>query len=180
MADYRLIPVGIRDDSTLALNELIDRMGTVDITPLLIYMISNVSASALPHLSEQFNVTGYEGWIQATNEAERRALIQTAIAKHYYKGTPYAIRQAIADIGLTAIVQEWFDYAGDPYHFKIEITTNGIEVDAAKAEIIEKLVAEYKNVRSWLDVITFIIGVTGSVPVYNTGAIYHEKTVIYG
>lgn len=180
MADNRLIPAGIRDTSTLALNDLIDRMGTVDLTPLLVYLIDNVAASALPHLAEQFNVTGYEGWLQTTNTAERRALIKTAIAKHYYKGTPYAIKQAIADVGLAAVIIEWFDYAGTPYHFKVEVTTNGAEVDAAKTDIIEKLIFEYKNVRSVLDVLSFIIGVTGKVPVYNTGAIYHESTVIYG
>lgn len=180
MADSRLIPPGIRDANTLALNELIDRMGTVDIRPLLIYLIDNVAASALPHLAEQFNVTGYEGWLQATNEAERRALIKSAIAKHYYKGTPYAIKQVIADLGLQAKVSEWFDYAGDPYHFMVEVTTNGVEVDEAKGQIIEKLIAEYKNVRSVLDLLTFIVGVTSPVPVYNTGAISHEKVILYG
>lgn len=180
MADNRLIPAGIRDASTLALNDLIDRMGTVDLTPLLVYLIDNVSSSALPHLAEQFNVTGYEGWLQTTNTAERRALIKTAIAKHYYKGTPYSIRQAIEDMGYSAAIIEWFDYAGQPFHFKVEVTTNGVEIDEPRGQIIEKLVSEYKNVRSVLDLLTFIVGVTSAVPIYNTGAIAHETVTIYG
>lgn len=180
MADCRLIPAGIRDDSTLALNDLIDRMGTVDLTPLLVYMVDNVTASALPHLAEQFHVTGYEGWLQTTNEQERRALIKSAISKHYYKGTPYAIRQVLEDMGFSAKIDEWFNYTGDPYHFKVEVTTNGLEVDEAKAALIEKLIDVYKNVRSVLDLLSFVVGVTSPVPIYNTGALYREKTVVYG
>lgn len=99
MTDNRLIPSSIQDASTLALNELIDRMGTLDITPLLIYMIDNVAAEALPHLAEQFHVTGLEGWALCDNEGDQRDLIQAAIAIHRKKGTPWAVKQALARIG---------------------------------------------------------------------------------
>lgn len=180
MADNRLIPDGIRDASTEAFNKLIDRLGTLDLTPLLVYVVDNVSPSALPHLAEQFHVTGYEGWLQATNDTERRNLIKTSIAKHRYKGTCYPIRQAIEDLGYSATISEWFNYAGEPYHFKVDVLTSGIEVDAARADLIEKLIMEYKNVRSWLDVLTFVVGVTSQVPIYNTGFSAHETGVVYG
>lgn len=180
MADARLIPAGIRDASNIALNELIDRMGTVDITPLLVYLIDNVSVSVLPHLAEQFSVTGYDGWVLMTTEAERRALIKTAIAKHYHKGTPYAIKRILADVGIVAEIPEWWQYEGLPFHFQAEIDTSGLEISAEKMNLIERLIGEYKNVRSVLDFIAFITSVTSSVPVYNTGAIAYENVTIYG
>ncbi len=55
MADKRLIP--IKDENSLAFNELFDRFGTLDLTVLLIYLVDNVNSSALPHLAEQFHIT---------------------------------------------------------------------------------------------------------------------------
>lgn len=99
MADERLIPAGIRDESTLALNVLVDRMGTVDLTPLLIYIIDNVAVSALPVLLEQFHVAGNEGGRLAENETNQRNLLKRAIALHRLKGTPAGVKQAIAETG---------------------------------------------------------------------------------
>lgn len=179
MADERLIPPGIRDASTLALNSLIDRMGTVDLTPLLIYLVDNVAASALPHLAEQFDVTGYEGWLQTTNTAERRALIKSAIAKHYYKGTPYAIRQALEDISITATIKEWFDYEGDPFHFKVLIDLYAQGADADKVDLIDKLIREYKNVRSVLDGIEITYSLDSAVPVVAASLHSSELIIVY-
>jgi len=179
MADSRLIPAGIRDANTLALNELIDRMGTVDLTPLLVYLIDNVASSALPHLAEQFNVTGYEGWLQTTNTAERLALIKSAIAKHYYKGTPYAIKQALADISITAAISEWWQYGGAPYHFKVAVDLYAQSADAAKVDMIDKLINEYKNVRSWLDTIEINYTLDSPVPVAGISMQSSELITVY-
>lgn len=99
MADERLIPAGIRDKSNLALNKLIDQATTIDLTPLLVYIIDNVDASALPHLIEQFHVAGNEGGRLAENETLKRALLKRAIDIHRMKGTPAGVRQALTEIG---------------------------------------------------------------------------------
>lgn len=100
MADERLIPAGIRDASNLALNELADRMGTVDLTPILIYDVDDVAESALPHLIEQFHIAGLEGARLAENATNKRELIKRSIALHRLKGTPAGIKQALSTIGL--------------------------------------------------------------------------------
>ncbi len=99
MADNRLVPGGIKDISNDAFNELIDRIGQIDLTPLLVYMIDNVDASALPHLIEQFHVAGNEGGRLAENETLKRALLKRAIDIHRMKGTPAGLRQALTEIG---------------------------------------------------------------------------------
>lgn len=107
MADRRLIPESIRDASTLAMNELIDRLGSLDIAPLLIYMVDYVEATALPLLIEQFHVAGNEGANLAENDTNRRSLVKRAIAIHRLKGTPASLKQAIHDAGFgdTEIVE---------------------------------------------------------------------------
>lgn len=54
--------------------------------------------------------------------AERkRALIQNSWRVHQKKGTAQAIESVVSVILDKAKVIEWFEYGGDPYHFKIEI-----------------------------------------------------------
>ena len=150
MADKRLIPPGIKDLNTETLNELIDRLGALDLTPLLVYIIDHVDSSALPHLAWQFHI---EGWELAQTIQEKRNLIKSAIELHRYKGTPYAIKRVFQALGLDASLQEWFDYNGDPYKFKVFVKTIIQDEDTYRKLI--GLINEYKNVRSWLEAIGF-------------------------
>lgn len=179
MADERLIPAGIRDASNLAMNELIDRMGTVDLTSLLIYIIDNVEKTALPHLIEQFHVAGYEGGALVASEADRRAIVKNAIEKHRYKGTRYAVDLALSSLGITYTLQEWFEYAGDPYHFRVAIDVMDSELPAATLTLLDAYINEYKNVRSILDTIEVNRSVSGNVPVMAIGLQSSEIITVY-
>jgi P2-related tail formation protein len=50
---------------------------------------------------------------------------------------------------ITAELQEWFEYGGNPYMFKILLDTV-ISDEETYIELV-KLINEYKNIRSWLD-----------------------------
>jgi len=149
MANEALIP--IKDESSLAFNELFDRLGTLDLTPLIIYIVDNVEASALPHLAEQFHVTGNEGWLLAGNKLEQRELIKESIKIHKIKGTKAAVKNVLQALNLNGTIQEWFEYEGDPYHFRILITLNDRAYDAGTFDLLKKMIDEYKNVRSVLE-----------------------------
>jgi len=101
-------------------------------------------------LAWQFHIEGYE---QAKTLQEKRNLIKRAIELHRYKGTPYAIKKVFRALNLDATLQEWFDYHGDPYKFKV-LVKSVIQDEATYRKLIE-LINEYKNVRSWLDAIGF-------------------------
>ena len=101
-------------------------------------------------LAWQFHIEGYE---QAQTIQEKRNLIKNAIELHRYKGTPYAIKKVFQALGLDANLQEWFDYNGDPYKFKVFVKTIIQDEDTYRSFI--ELINEYKNVRSWFDAIGF-------------------------
>jgi phage tail P2-like protein len=101
-------------------------------------------------LAWQFHIEGYE---QAQTIQEKRNLIKSAIELHRYKGTPYAIKKIFQALGLDASLQEWFDYNGDPYRFKVFV--RNIIQDEDTYRRLTELINEYKNVRSWLDAIGF-------------------------
>ncbi|MEE0495101.1 MAG: phage tail protein, partial [Cyanobacteriota bacterium] len=45
-----------------------ERFKNIDLECILISIIDNVPADALPHLAEQYHITGNEGWIQALSD----------------------------------------------------------------------------------------------------------------
>lgn len=81
------------------LAQLSERLARLDLSRLLVNLVDLAEPSALPFLGEQFHIMGWEGWDFAGDDAARRALIKSAIELHRYKGTPWAVKQALAKIG---------------------------------------------------------------------------------
>lgn len=97
--EERLVPAGIRDARSLAFAQLAARLGALPTEVLLTTLVSAVDASLLPYLAEHYSVTGYDGWLLATTDDERRALILKAIELHIHKGTPWSVKEAIKACG---------------------------------------------------------------------------------
>ena len=103
----RLAPDVIALDARFApLAEATQRIERLPLDGLLTYLVETAPAAFLPELARQFHIMGLEGWRFAEDDAERRALIRQAIAMHRKKGTPWAIRRAIAQIGVEAEIVE--------------------------------------------------------------------------
>lgn len=128
-----------------------ERISSIDLDCLLVSVIDNVPVDALPHLAEQYHITGNEGWLQVLSEQEKRNLIKSAIKMHRYKGTKYALQEVFKTLDIVGDIQEWFEYEGQPYYFKaiLQIFNRAINIDTEKKLIA--LIDEYKNERSWLE-----------------------------
>lgn len=187
MADTRLIPAGIRDASTLAFNELIDRLGTLPLDQLLVNLIDNVTSAALPHLAEQFHVTGLEGWTLCSTDAERRSLIKRAIWLHRKKGTPWAVKEGLKSVGfggadiderLPALKfdgsqvfsgSEEYGAGANWARFSINLDLGETKgVSAEETALIRAVVDEWKNERSHLDNINFSANTSDTATIAET------------
>ena len=92
------------------IDEILDlRLSDLELTCLLVTIVDNVPSDALPHLAEQYHVTGNEGWLQTRNDTEKRDLIKRAIEVHRYKGTKYALTKIFDMFGIEGQIQEWFE-----------------------------------------------------------------------
>jgi len=149
MADKQLI--SIKDESSMAFNELFNRLGTLDLTPILVYLIDDIKSDALPHLAQQFHITGNEGLINCKNEDEKRNLIKNAIQIHKYKGTKYALEKVLEVLNLNGKITEWFDYGGSPYYFRIILDLFNRDFDEITEKQLFDLIDETKNVRSVME-----------------------------
>ncbi|MFC3802796.1 phage tail protein I [Cohnella sp. GCM10012308] len=83
---------------------------------------------------------------------QRRALVRNAIPFHRKKGTPGAVEDLIALLFGEGAVEEWWEYGGDPHHFRV--LTNNSEVTTTRAQEFIQAVDAVKRLSSVLDSVT--------------------------
>jgi len=103
MTEPLLVQPSIRDDRGLAMDAAMARLGRLDLSTLLVYAIRHVTPTALPHLVDQFHMTGLEGWDTVSTDPERRALVLGSIAYHRLKGTLAGLRLGGGRVGLSIV-----------------------------------------------------------------------------
>lgn len=158
-----LVPPSIRDDPTIqaaaaAIDAELQKVTAAIPTTLLMARIDELPEDVIDCLAWQFHVDFYEPGISLD---QKRRLVKTAIASHRKKGTPYAVEEVVTAILEGAIVQEWFDYGGEPYYFRV-IKING-QVAAEMYPKLKKAVEMVKNTRSWLEGVSLSRTVDSSV-----------------
>ena len=152
-----------------------ERFKKLDLDVLLVTIIDNLPSDALPHLAEQYHITGNEGWLQALSETEKRNLIKSSIKMHRYKGTKYAIEEIFKTLNIVGNVEEWFNYGGKPYYFKVILQIFNRSINEETEEKLRALINEYKNERSWLEQIEFYLSSISKQYIY--AATIQQETV---
>jgi len=110
--------------------------------------IDKLDGDLLDELAWQFNVPEY---IASLDITAKRNIIKSCLQTHRQRGTVAAVEKVIADVFGNGYVEEWFNYDGNPFYFKVH-TTNVSATDNMVAEF-EKLVASTQNVRSHLEAV---------------------------
>ncbi|MFY0745419.1 phage tail protein I [Campylobacter sp. LH-2024] len=95
----------------------------------------------------------YDVSIDGLSEKEARKLISKALLLDRYNGTTFAIKEALYAVFPTAVVKEWFEYNGKPYFFKVKVSTTNVSFDERTLNTLERLIKDFKNVRSVLEAI---------------------------
>lgn len=121
-------------------------------TLLLWSSVDTESESVIDHLAYQLHVDDYDSGLPIET---KREMVKNSIDIHRHKGTPYAVEKAVQTIYSDSKIEEWFDYGGKPYYFKVTLITAPL---TGKSDIVKliRAINAAKNVRSWLDGIEFI------------------------
>ncbi len=141
---------------------------------LLISRIDSLSEDVIDLLAWQFHVDFYDADLAIT---EKRTLVKQSIAWHKKKGTPAAVKYVVSAILSGATISEWFNYNGQPYHFKV----TDIEGNLPDSDTVDKLVKAInvaKNTRSWLDGIEFKRNINQTI--YYSGIMIEHKIISIG
>lgn len=172
----KLLPSTLQQAAHIqAFDDLIaGRFDAVPVEAVLVYIIDMVNAQALPYLAEQFDILGIKGYIYATTEEEKRDTVRNAIELHRYKGTPWAVKEALSKIGLVVnrieegVGQRTFyngvynrngsrtrGSLGHWAYFRVYLNTaQNTVISATQIADAVAIINEYKNVRSHLYDIT--------------------------
>lgn len=101
-----------------------------------------IPAKLLPHLAASFDIE-----TNGANEQSIRKLIKNAFI--IKKGTVESIKVALKSFFAGASIEEWHQYGGEPYFFRVKVLLDGVSFDSW--DKLEAIVSTYKNVRSVLD-----------------------------
>lgn len=147
------LPSSIDAEPIISLAQVTDvELGKINTDLLLIYpAIDSLNEQLIDYLAVQMHVDEYD---DTENLDVKRQQVKQSFLLHRLKGTKYAVQKAVSTVYQSAKVEEWPEYRGEPYHFRV----TGITAPMNETKTINKLVRlinTYKNTRSWLDYVQF-------------------------
>lgn len=123
-----------------------------DVRLVYIYgRIDELDTDILDELAWQFHVDYYESTLPIE---KKRELVKKSLWWHRIKGTPAAVEEVSNTVFGYSYVDEWFDYGGKPFMFKVVTDISAI---SSGLEQFYRLIDSVKNTRSHLE------GVVGEV-----------------
>lgn len=170
-----LMPKFMRDDETTvalckAIAPQLAKVLQARDEALMLPFTSQAPEWLLDELAWEYGLSWYD--TAAPIEVKRR-LIQSATYVKKHLGTVGAVERTISDYFGDGEVEEWFNYGGEPYMFRVR-TTN-IRINDDLAGLFRMALNATKNVRSHLEAI--VIDQRAQTPMYAT-PVYHEGEVL--
>lgn len=154
---YDFLPSSLRDDPVIkAAAEAVDKeMAKTESyikNVIIIPRIEEQPEEVLDALAIHFHVDFYEP-VTLTLE-QKRIMVKNSLDWHTRKGTPSAVEEVVSAVFSGAVTEEWFEYGGLPYYFKVtaDMDTEQL-VDDDTLVLLTQAITVMKNTRSWLELI---------------------------
>jgi phage tail P2-like protein len=148
----RTLPPNLQKDermkalASVIADELHNTLGLVK-ENIIYPRINELSEEVLDVLSYDLHVDWYDYNYPVT---VKRAVVKDSVKVHMRLGTKYAVVTALGNLHPESEVEEWFEYDGQPFYFRIILDVTNSQVPASYSEII-KAVNFYKSLRSKLE-----------------------------
>ena len=147
-----------------------------EISRLLIYPdIDRLDEKLLDILAYDFKV---DWWDPNYTLEEKRQILKDSWRVHKTLGTKAAVVRAISAVYRNSEVREWFEYGGEPYHFKLSIDLTGTFGDEAKLWRAIDRVNFYKSLRSHMDELRLVSSPMDTTAYYAGAFASYSRTVL--
>jgi len=165
-----LLPVFMKSDDAVkgladGVNALVKALAARIVLLRTWDQIDNMSDAELDELAWELDATWYS---KDADIMAKREILKKSDLIHAKLGTKWAVEQVISTYFGDGVVQEWFEYGGEPYMFKV-IATNPSVTDE-QASLFLKALTSVKNLRSHLEEI--VISLSGELPLYYAGVVH--------
>lgn len=151
---YEHLPDSLAKQNIIELAKVIDEklheINVLSELALVYPRIDDLTEEFIDELAVQFHVDFYSSTLPIE---KKRELVKNSVAWHMRKGTASVVQEMAAVVFDDAGVEEWFEYGGNPYFFRIMILQSEMSEEGI-AQVI-RLINAVKNVRSWLEEIGF-------------------------
>lgn len=152
-------PVGLRENQSIAAlgdvtaEELAKRPAEIGL--LSIYArIDELPEDLLDILAYDFKV---DWWDPNYSLEEKRRTFKDSWYVHKHLGTKAAVEMAIRAIYPLTTVEEWFEYGGEPYHFRLNIDITSDSGDRVRQRRVLERLNYYKSLRSHNDGVRYFL-----------------------
>lgn len=133
--------------------------------------IDTLPEEVLDILAYDLKIDWYE--VDAPVENKRQA-VKECMLVHKFKGTKYAVETALHSVYKSAEVKEWFEYDGEPYHFKVKVYGSS----HSDLNVLYSKLQYAKNLRSVLDTVDFELVPDKSIDLFFGAAVTSIKKCI--
>lgn len=134
-----------------ALDDELQKITAATRNALLLPRLDELSEEVIDLLAWQWHVDFYE---PSMSIETKRQLVRESIAWHRIKGTKAAVEKMAQTVFKGGVVTEWFEYGGEPYHFRIDVLNAPNMTEENRSRLLA-VVNTSKNTRSWLDELRF-------------------------
>lgn len=93
----------------------------------------------------------------------KQELIKNSNHLHKTKGTAGAVEKASKIVFGRSWIEEWFEYSGQPYMFKMNVEATNRGASPEDLVLLDQLINAYKNKRSWLEIVNIFLTANGTV-----------------
>lgn len=169
-------------NATPAERAIAEAVGRISDVPVIVRQMaspSEVPAALLPWMAWAFSV---DQWDSNWTEAQKRATVAAAASIHKSKGTLGALTAALAPLGISVEVVEWFDMEppGEPYTFSVALYAGDTGWTAEQLARLLQVVDANKNLRSHLVNVIPQVGARGTLYGAGVAVMGQEITISFG
>lgn len=120
----------------------------------IISNIDGLDETVLDILARDFKV---DWWDPEYSIEEKRRTLKGSWRVHKILGTKAAVETAIRAIYPLTTVEEWFEYGGEPYHFRLNIDITSDSGDRTRQKRVLERLNFYKSLRSHNDGVRYFL-----------------------
>ena len=171
-----LLPSSISNDAqiinaAMALDKELTKVNELMEKVIILPYIDKLDAELVDILAEQFKTPFYDSSLSID---KKRELVKKSIAWHKKKGTVGALEEVVTTIFGESEVSEWYEYDGEPHHFRITTTNLGVDTDLLQR--FKEAAEHIKRKSSKLDEV--IVVIASQLNLFTGFAIHQADKVI--
>ena len=115
--------------------------------------LETASEQLLDYLAVELRTPSYR---QDYSVDVKRVLVQRTLIFYATMGTPGAVDEIIETIFGSGQIEEWYQYGGEPHHFRAAIGASRVTIGPAELDAFRRVLSSVKRLSSWLDSIATI------------------------